>query len=51
MEREKENINDLVVYQQRNPDRSFAVTEALTYVPGMSIDIASNPRKLYSVLR
>lgn len=35
-----------VTTQQRNPDSSYAVAEALTYVPGAHIDIESNPRRL-----
>lgn len=35
-----------VTTQQRNPDGSYAVAEALTYVPGNHIDTESNPRKL-----
>jgi len=32
--------------QQRNPDGSYAVAEALTFVPGVHIDLTSTPRKL-----
>lgn len=39
-----------VTTQQRNPDRSYAVAEALTYVPGVKIDIESNPRKLVPIV-
>jgi len=35
-----------VTTQQRNIDYSYSVAEALTYVPGMNIDIESSPRKL-----
>ena len=35
-----------VTTQQRNPDGSYAVAEALTYVPEMNIDISVEPRKL-----
>jgi hypothetical protein len=35
-----------VTTQQRNPDGSYAVAEALTYVPGMNIDLDAEPRKL-----
>jgi hypothetical protein len=35
-----------VTTQQRNPDGSYAVAEALTYVPGMNIDKTANPRVL-----
>jgi hypothetical protein len=38
-----------VTTQQRNPDGSYAVAEALTYVPGMNIDIESEPRKLVQI--
>ena len=34
---------------QRNHDGSHAVAEALTYIPGMNIDISAEPRKLVSV--
>ena len=35
-----------VTTQQKNPDGSYAVAEALTYVPGMNIDKDANPRAL-----
>lgn len=35
-----------VTTQQRNPDGSYSVAEALTYVHGMNIDLESEPRKL-----
>ncbi len=35
-----------VTTQQRNPDGSYAVAEALTYVPGMNMDTSVEPRKL-----
>jgi hypothetical protein len=38
-----------VTTQQRNPDGSYCVAEALTYVPGMNIDIAAEPRRLVNV--
>jgi pyruvate/2-oxoglutarate dehydrogenase complex dihydrolipoamide acyltransferase (E2) component len=38
-----------VTTQQRNPDGSYAVAEAVTYVPGVMIDIEANPRKLVAV--
>lgn len=38
-----------VTTQQRNPDGSYAVAEALTYVPGMNIDIECEPRKLVPI--
>jgi hypothetical protein len=39
-----------VTTQQRNPDGSYAVAEALTYVPGVHIDKESNPRKFIKSL-
>jgi pyruvate/2-oxoglutarate dehydrogenase complex dihydrolipoamide acyltransferase (E2) component len=38
-----------VTTQQRNPDGSNAVAEALTYVPGVMIDIEVNPRRLVAI--
>jgi len=35
-----------VTTQQRNPDGSYAVAEALAYVPGVMIDTNATPRKL-----
>ena len=35
-----------VTTQQRNPDGSSAVAEALTYVPGVHLDAEANPRRL-----
>lgn len=35
-----------VTTQQRNPDGSYAVAEALTYVPGNHIDTSVNPRRM-----
>ena len=35
--------------QQKNPDGSYAVAEALTYVPGVHIDKESNPRKMVPI--
>lgn len=32
--------------QQKNPDGSYVLAEALTYVPGVMIDIKATPRKL-----
>jgi hypothetical protein len=32
--------------QQRNPDGSYAVAEALTFVPGMNIDTEAEPRRI-----
>lgn len=38
-----------VTTQQKNPDGSYSVAEALTYVPGVMIDITQDPRKLVSI--
>lgn len=38
-----------VTTQQRNPDGSYVVAEALTYVPGMRIDKESDPRRLMNL--
>lgn len=38
-----------VTTQQRNPDGSYAVAEALTFVPNVMIDINSEPRKLVPI--
>jgi hypothetical protein len=35
-----------VTTQQQNPDGSYAVAEALTYVPGVHIDTEASPRRL-----
>lgn len=35
-----------VTTQQKNPDGSYAVAEALTYVPGVRLDKSANPRRL-----
>ena len=35
-----------VTTQQKNADGSYAVAEALTYVPGMQIDTSTDPRRL-----
>lgn len=32
--------------QQQNPDGSYVVAEALTFVPGVQLDKESNPRRL-----
>ena len=37
-----------VTTQQTNPDGSYAVAEALTYVPGVWIDTTQDPRRLVS---
>lgn len=39
-----------VTTQQKNSDGSYAVAEALTYVPGMNIDLSVEPRRLVRVL-
>lgn len=38
-----------VTTQQKNPDGSYALAEALTYVPGVRIDTTANPRELISL--
>jgi len=38
-----------VTTQQRNPDGSYAVSEALTYVPGVNMDTSAEPRKLVPI--
>lgn len=38
-----------VTTQQRNPDGSYAVAEALTYVPNVWIDVEANPRRLMDI--
>lgn len=38
-----------VTTQQKNPDGSYAVAEALSYVPGMHLDKESEPRRLVPV--
>ena len=38
-----------VTTQQRNPDGSYAVAEAVTYVPDCWIDIRTEPRRLRSI--
>ncbi len=38
-----------VTTQQQNPDGSYAVAEALTYVPGCHIDKDTNPRRIVSI--
>jgi hypothetical protein len=35
-----------VTTQQKNPDGSYVVAEALTFVPGTAIDISKEPRRL-----
>lgn len=39
-----------VTTQQRNPDGSYVVAEALTYVPGCMIDIEANPRRIVPIV-
>lgn len=39
-----------VTTQQKNPDGSYSVAEALTYVPGVHIDKESKPRRMVSIL-
>ena len=38
-----------VTTQQRNPDGSYAVAEALTFVPGINMDTSVEPRKLVPI--
>jgi len=38
-----------VTTQQRNPDGSYAIAEALTYVPHMRLDTSSEPRRLVRI--
>ena len=38
-----------VTTQQRNPDKSYSVAEALTFVPGINIDKDSEPRRLIPI--
>lgn len=38
-----------VTTQQRNPDGSYAIAEALTYVPYMRLDTSSEPRRLVRI--
>ena len=35
-----------VTTQQRNPDGSYAVAEALTFVPGVHLETRVNPRRM-----
>lgn len=35
-----------VTTQQKNPDGSYSVAEALTYIPGAMIDTESKPRRM-----
>lgn len=38
-----------VTTQQKNPDGSYALAEALTYVPGMRLEKEQSPRKLVPI--
>lgn len=38
-----------VTTQQKNPDGSYAVAEALTYVPGIHLDKGTDPRMLIPI--
>lgn len=38
-----------VTTQQRNHDGTNAVAEAVTYVPGVHIDIEAEPRRLIAI--
>lgn len=38
-----------VTTQQKNPNGSYAVAEALTYVPGVHIDKESDPRRMVPI--
>ena len=40
-----------VTTQQENPDGSYAVAEALTYVPGVQLDKDSTPRQFVSLVQ
>lgn len=40
-----------VTTQQKNPDGSYALAEALTYVPNANIDLTAEPRTLVSTRR
>lgn len=40
-----------VTTQQKNPDGSYAVAEALTFVPRTNIDLTAEPRRLISTDR
>lgn len=40
-----------VTTQQKNPDGSYAVAEALTFVPGVHLDKESDPRRLAPIAR
>jgi pyruvate/2-oxoglutarate dehydrogenase complex dihydrolipoamide acyltransferase (E2) component len=38
-----------VTTQQKNPDGSYALAEALTYVPGVHLDKSTTPRTLVTI--
>jgi len=38
-----------VTTQQKNPDGSYSIAEALTYVPAVQLDKGSEPRKFVSI--
>ncbi len=38
-----------VTTQQKNIDLTYSVAEALTYVPGVHLDVDSEPRKLIGI--
>lgn len=38
-----------VTTQQKNPDGSYAIAEALSYVPHMHIDTTADPRRLRAI--
>ena len=40
-----------VTTQQRNPDGSYAVAEALSFVPDVNIDNTTEPRKLVPIIK
>jgi len=40
-----------VTTQQRNPDDSYSLAEAITFVPDVHIDIDCNPRKLMPIAK
>lgn len=39
-----------VTTQQENPDGSYAVAEALTFVPGVNLDKSVEPRRLVPIV-
>ena len=40
-----------VTTQQMNPDGSYAVAEALTYLPDCHIDTSVNPRRIVKIVK